>query len=290
MSGDDDKLRVDIQLPASWKRGAADVWKLISGPAVGALAALQQRTLLWQLNNAAEMLDIVKGLTESRNIELGPISPKFLIPFLEKAGLEHNGAENLRELWARLLVAESVAPKALNLLFLDILSNITAAEIRLIELLAKAHQFDSDGSIIEDYPGTNISEIVMTYRFNELMNVYISKEKPFLFEESFNSLIDENTPNGVLKGLPTLLCVPILGPGNGFFGGVTSEYSVAKKFKDSIIVLLRLGVLAHRTVYSDVITSEIKHRLEWVELSDMGIKFFNACGALPRDGHPGGER
>lgn len=289
MSESDDKFRVEFQLPASWHRGIADTWKLVSGPAVGALGALQQKTFLWQLNNAAEILARVKKITDDHQVQLGPVTPKFLIPFLEKAGLEHDGGDNLRDLWARLLVNESVSPKALNLVFLDILSSITAAEVRLIEFLAKAYQVNPDGSIVEDLPGSDLSEIAMKERFNQLVDAYISGDSFFDFEGSFISLIGGRKPNSVFKGLPTLLCVPAQGPKQKFFGAMTGTYSVAWRFRDSIIVLMRMGVLMQRTVYSDAVASEIKHRLEWVELSDLGIKFFNACSSLPIANHKAGN-
>ena len=67
--------------------------------------------------------------------EPSPIPTKFLVPFLEKASLE-DGDSFLLDRWADLLVSSSMAPASAHPRFVQILSELGAAEAKLLRDIA----------------------------------------------------------------------------------------------------------------------------------------------------------
>jgi hypothetical protein len=72
---------------------------------------------------------------EIENVVPSPIPTKFLVPFLEKASLE-DGDSYLIDRWADLLVSCSITPEAARPRFVQILSELGAAEAQLLRNIA----------------------------------------------------------------------------------------------------------------------------------------------------------
>lgn len=69
------------------------------------------------------------------NASLSPLPNKFLIPFLEKASLEEKDSE-LVDRWADLLVSSSIDPSMAHPRFVQILSELSGAEARMLRNIA----------------------------------------------------------------------------------------------------------------------------------------------------------
>ncbi|MGH6889849.1 MAG: hypothetical protein ACREHF_11760 [Rhizomicrobium sp.] len=66
------------------------------------------------------------------NLPVNPVPTKLLVPFLEKASAEV-GDNAMQDRWAALLLSASKAYQAKHLTFIDILSRLSADELRILE-------------------------------------------------------------------------------------------------------------------------------------------------------------
>ena len=79
---------------------------------------------------------IVRERAEIEGIELGPVPPKFLIPFIEKASCEDLESE-LLEMWANLLAQASTEYDSSLITFCDIISSLGKREAEALKTIAQ---------------------------------------------------------------------------------------------------------------------------------------------------------
>ena len=85
---------------------------------------------------AIKALKQVHKLAQEHGLELKPVPPKILIPWLEKASLEETDSP-LIEWWANLLVSAADPKFETKPYFSDLVSKITPDEANLLERLWK---------------------------------------------------------------------------------------------------------------------------------------------------------
>jgi hypothetical protein len=81
---------------------------------------------------AYEIARIARATAEAEHLPLSAPPTKFLVPFLEHASLEAEGAE-LHSHWAALLLSASTTYDARHLTYIDLLSRLSSQELRLLE-------------------------------------------------------------------------------------------------------------------------------------------------------------
>lgn len=99
------------------------------------LIRLQREDVLFEIAQKA------RRRLEIDQVAPSPLPTKFLIPFLEKASLE-DGDNFLIDRWADLLVSSSTQPESAHPRFVQILSEIGAAEAKLLRNIA-LHKADN---------------------------------------------------------------------------------------------------------------------------------------------------
>jgi hypothetical protein len=149
-SGNDDpKLKVDVGLKASASleaRVSTEIPAQSTGRFLDAITDIfrpfsERRGLKAdqiRLQREEVLIEIARKAQERLAIEEQPPSPlpnKFLIPFLEKASLEEEGNVMI-ERWADLLASCSIEPSQAHPRFVQILSEMTADDARLLHLIA----------------------------------------------------------------------------------------------------------------------------------------------------------
>ncbi|MCA3261124.1 MAG: DUF4393 domain-containing protein [Telmatospirillum sp.] len=284
MSGDSEKLKIDVQLPASWQAGVAKTWKAISGPASGALAVLKQRTFMWQLDNAAKILEQMRKLSEDYGVEIGPVSPKFLIPFLEKAGLEAEDAVELRDAWAHLLLNESITSDALNIAFLDVLSKLTSIEAKLIIELGARFERDLNKSIFFPMSKAVLEKMISNVYSEVLKSIENEGIQNDTFERAAQTIegVEREMQPGESRAYTlkvTKMSLPLKREDGSIKGSLSGTTRFFNANSNSILALLRLGILEENSI-SSLNDGPIEIVLEWVQLTQFGVRFCNACGQI----------
>jgi hypothetical protein len=84
------------------------------------------------------LLEIAKkarAWADIEHLKIQPVPMKLLVPLLEKASLEDQN-EDMRDIWASLLLSASCDYQARHLSFVDILSRLTSRELRVLAEIA----------------------------------------------------------------------------------------------------------------------------------------------------------
>ena len=84
---------------------------------------------IYRVNNILRAIGKAKSLSLASGIQLQPVSPKFLAPWLEGVSLEEDNENDLSDLWAGILVSESSISKPANNFFREALTQLTARHI-----------------------------------------------------------------------------------------------------------------------------------------------------------------
>ncbi len=211
---------------------------------------------------------------EIENAVPSPIPNKFLIPFLEKASLE-DGDSYLIDRWADLLVSSSMTPEDAHPKFVQILSELGAAEARLLRDIAL-------------YKADNCKDLKLQL-----------DRRPFgdNFSETFAriNLVNDDLELRYKELVCKMMCL-IAGPGSSItdmfvVGGKRDDSSYTysyvsidhhpanirqEKNKFYVDLLCSLHLLNHhnfKVLRSDFGTIEISY----VVLTPLGLKFLRKC-------------
>lgn len=126
-------LNIDIKInvPEDVSRDTLAFFQRILGPFADASEFLGDKVRFYRWKTA-KTITRAKEIAEETGIEPREIPLKFLVPFLEKCSLEEPDSD-LAEIWARLLANASHDAKALNTAFVDVLSQLSSFEAKVLK-------------------------------------------------------------------------------------------------------------------------------------------------------------
>jgi len=158
---------IKIEVPADVTRETLGFLQGILGPVAEAGDFLSDKVRFWRWKSAMKTIERAQVIAGELNISPATVPLKFLVPFIEKASLEHE--DEMTERWARLLVASVQNFDAIHQTYLDILSRISSEEAQILaDMYENAQdnfnsgadaQFISEAKVYapspEDVPGVN---------------------------------------------------------------------------------------------------------------------------------------
>lgn len=83
-------------------------------------------------------------LAEKLNVQMRPVTPKFLVDWVEKASLESPDEPEMTDFWAGLLVSASRAPSPTHYVFKRILSEMTREHVTFLSDFCEIDILDGD--------------------------------------------------------------------------------------------------------------------------------------------------
>ena len=119
--------------------GVAGFGKAISdlvSPFSQGLGLLGDHVRIYRERSVANALEKAKEISEKRKVPIEPINPKNLIPWMENASLEDGEAEDLSEIWARLLLSGGKEFDVELAMFTDSLKRMSKTSFDLLKYVA----------------------------------------------------------------------------------------------------------------------------------------------------------
>lgn len=143
--GDKPPVSVDVGLSAKASFNVStEIPSEVSGGLVSALTDIirpftenrglrADRMRLQRMDVAIQIAQKARQIAEIENLSLNPVPTKLMVPFLEKASTEEPEDEAMQDRWAALLLSASKNYQAKHLTFVDILSRLSADELKVLE-------------------------------------------------------------------------------------------------------------------------------------------------------------
>jgi hypothetical protein len=143
--GDKSPVSVDVGLSAKASFDVStEIPSEVSGGLVSALTDIirpftedrglkADRIRLQRMDVAIQIAQKARQIAEIENLPLNPVPTKLMVPFLEKASTEEPEDETMQARWAALLLSASKSYQAKHLTFVDILSRLSADELKVLE-------------------------------------------------------------------------------------------------------------------------------------------------------------
>jgi len=143
--GDKPPVSVDVGLSAKASFDVStEIPSEVSGSLVSALTDIirpftenrglrADRIRLQRMDVAIRIAKKARQIAEIENLQLNPVPTKLMVPFLEKASTEEPEDETMQDRWATLLLSASKNYQAKHLTFVDILSRLSADELKVLE-------------------------------------------------------------------------------------------------------------------------------------------------------------
>lgn len=236
-------------------------------PATEFLGALGDVVRLARVEVAARITRRAKEIADENGLRLSAPPLKFLVPFYEKASLEHE--ESLIEWWARILLSES-KEKSANLIYADILSKLNKETATAFSNIMTK---DSDASVSEDVPllfdGTTIER---TSEYQQLLD-YDRQE------DILDRLIDYFEQPGVVPAY--LACWPLkLGTKDG---EEYYEYESPRGYRDlsfHVSILSALGLVREHNVETNRPVQDTQIVAAYYYCTELGLRFWYELNGL----------
>ena len=143
--GDKPPVSVDVGLSAKASfEVSTEIPSAVSGGLVSALTDIirpfsENRGLkadmirLQRMDVAIQIAQKARHIAEVENLPLNQVPTKLMVPFLEKASTEEPEDQIMQDRWAALLLSASKNYQAKHLTFVDILSRLSADELKALE-------------------------------------------------------------------------------------------------------------------------------------------------------------
>lgn len=138
-------ISVDVGLSAKARLDVStEIPSEVSGNLVSALTDIfrpftenrglkADRIRLQRMDVLIQIAQKARKIAEIENIPLNPVPTKLMVPFLEKASREDRDDETMQDRWTALLLSASKNYQAKHLTFVDILSRLSADELKVLE-------------------------------------------------------------------------------------------------------------------------------------------------------------
>jgi hypothetical protein len=115
---------------------------------------------LQRMDVAIQIAEKARRIAEIENILLNPVPTKLLVPFLEKASAEEPEDDTMQDRWAALLLSATKNYQAKHLTFVDILSRLSADELKVLEETCFAYKGFPETSYPNNHADWNAQQIV----------------------------------------------------------------------------------------------------------------------------------
>jgi len=131
-----EKPEISIEISAETAQENLRFLQRVLGPAAEAADFLSDKIRFWRWQAAMKTIDRARFLAIEADIQPREVPLKFLVPFLEKASLEHE--ESMRDRWARLLLSATTSFDGLHNVYLGLLSAMSSEEAGILSRMYRA--------------------------------------------------------------------------------------------------------------------------------------------------------
>jgi len=106
---------------------------MLGSPAKELSELIADRVRFWRWKSAIRIMGRAKEIREGEGIQKNGVSLKFFLPFVEEVSKESEIDDEISEMWAHLLVRADKSTTGFDLMCLDLMSSIGAAEAVLLK-------------------------------------------------------------------------------------------------------------------------------------------------------------
>ncbi len=131
---------ISTEIPSEVSGGLVSALTDIIRPFTENRGLKADRIRLQRMDVAIQIAQKARNIAEVENLPLNPIPTKLIVPFLEKASTEEPEDETMQDRWAALLLSASKNYQAKHLTFVDILSRLSADELKILEEICFAYK------------------------------------------------------------------------------------------------------------------------------------------------------
>ncbi|WP_300390333.1 hypothetical protein [Henriciella sp.] len=201
-----------------------------------------------------------KQIADQNGLELKAPPLKFLVPYYEKASLEHE--DSLIEWWARILVSES-SGNSPNLIYTDILSKLSKETASAFTAIMSK---DDDKGVHEDVPFLfDAATIQSTSEFSSLLNHELR-------EHMIADLVNYFDQPGVLPAY--ISCWSLQAPRDD---DEHHEYESSRSFRGlsfQASILNALGLVREHNIELNLAVSETHVVIAYYYCTELGLRFW----------------
>ena len=243
---DDDPLFVSLDIPKEVWGDVVGLLGQVFGPAGQAGEWLSDKIRFFRFKSALKTLNKAKEIVDNEGITLKEIPIKFLVPFLEKCSLEDEESELINQ-WANLLVSAGSEYKANHPAFVDILSQISSSEAKLLKRIwqiRRSQGYDSLKTILE---------------------LYDQKTAQYFGQEPVS--LDEWEARGFLV---------MAGSHPGGLGGHRTTVMTDQTIR-SLQLLERQNLIKIQTAFGEHVTTDTEVFVVNAVLTPLGFEFVSSC-------------
>lgn len=124
---------------------------------------------VWRQASLLRSLELAHKIAEAKGIAIKPVSPKFLIPWAEKASLEED--DQLAELWAVLLLSSMGDYDSTSNWVANVLSEIGPLEAKILKTTFESYNayFDNSGFDEDNYHNVSALSVIQIVEDTELL-------------------------------------------------------------------------------------------------------------------------
>lgn len=179
------KIEVGSPISADIKVGERSADKLVEAlvdafsPATETLGLFGDVVRLARVEVAALITQRAKQFADSAGLKLQAPPLKFLVPFFERASTEDAAADDLVDMWARLLAAAGSSYNARQMRFTSILAELSSEQARILDGVARNY----DGVIGVNTDPDGLFYTLVESRLASTLKEVKSKDGPSILEE-----------------------------------------------------------------------------------------------------------
>lgn len=239
---------------------------------------------MYRQNNAIKGLAKATQLARHNEVELKPVEPKFLVQWLEGASLEDDGKEDLSDLWAGLLVAESALSRPSHYFFRRALLELSGRHIDCLLHLCG----ESRGSI-RNIKGEKINPKINIDKF--FGENYYATIDDIGYDKIYNDIYNLNSPGLIVYTFEISQTINRGGPDVRNVIYEKTDKSVREFVRDFTVDLLQnmgfvkiegkhIAIKAPDTTDYSISNSEqtrVSGSISYCYLTRLGLEFILSC-------------
>lgn len=265
--------------PKAATEAVAKAFSAVLGkPASWVSQLISQELARFQLERLAELADKLRPLIAKYPGVLDAPEYKFLIPFFQSASLDDD--PELQEMWARLFVEESAAPRSEHRIFIDVLKSLSGADARFFrDRLNLMHGRPYTGHPYESW-SLGIREHMQTYALQ-----YLFAGRDFPADKRMKETAEQQRLfEAAAPESGVLLLWYTVNFGSGPVGKGMNYYIYPEGYRDWMSSVRNLQFLNLVTVRELEAENALAKRvsLSWIEISPFGVAFAKAVGMLDK--------